>query len=217
MYQEPEFLFIPSGFPSAIHERKQPTWDLIFSGSSPLPPLQRCERQQDCLHLTASTRLFESPGPNNHYWFSKDMSWWFSAAKQVLDDLHRLLTSQSQADRSFLYRVSVCGPWKSQVTWLSRFIHRYYETKGTFLHRFRSKVDKHRKDHPDTLHFDVFLLQCWSEMALSPEQRSTFLTIDGINEKAPGICTKAIQAHMHRIYLHSGPGKRHQEPRVHEP
>ncbi|KAG6358028.1 hypothetical protein INS49_013912 [Diaporthe citri] len=218
MYQEPEFLFVPPGSASANHERQNPTHDLIYSGGSPIAPLQLSQRQQLCLRLTVNTRLFESPNPNTHYWYSRDMDWWFSAAKQVLDDLHRLLSSQSPADRSFLFRVSLCGPWrcgpwKSQVTWLSRFIHRYYEARGTVLHRFRSRVDKHLKDHPDPLYFDAFLLQCWSEMTLSLEQESTLATIERINDEAPEICVKVIQAHMRRIARHYG----HQGPCVDEP
>lgn len=222
MYQEPEFLFIPPGFAPASHERKEPTHDLIFSGGSPIVPLQLSQRQQRCLRLTVNTRLFESPGPNTHYWYSRDMDWWFSAAKQVLDDLHRLLTSQNHADRSLLLRVSLCGPWrcgpwKSQVTWLSRFIHRYYETNGTFLHPFRSRVDKHLKDHPDPLHFDAFLLQCWSEMTLSVDQRRTFLTIEYLNDKAPEICADAIRAYINRMALFSVHGEQHLGLCDHEP
>lgn len=150
------------------------------------------------------------------------MGWWYSAARQVFNDLHRLLTSQSQADKSFLFKVSVCGPWrcgpwKSQVTWLSRFIHHYYEARGTALHRFRSKVDKHGKDHPDTLHFDVFLLQYWSQLTLSLEQESTLTTIERINDEAPEICVEGIQTYMRRIARHYGRGEWHQGACVDEP
>lgn len=126
------------------------------------------------------------------------MAWWFSAAKQVLDDLHQILTRQSSADKSHLYNASLCGPWrcgpwKSDATWLSRFIHCFYETEGTILHRYRNWVDKHLIDCRDDLRFDIFLLQCWSEMALDSEHKSTFEIIYSINDESPEICTEVNQ------------------------
>lgn len=141
------------------------------------------------------------------------MDWWFSAARRVLEDLHPLLTRQSFADSAQLYRVSLCspwrcGPWKSDVTWLSRFIHRYCEAEGTSLYPFRNKVDKHLKGLPDTLRFDMFLLQCWSKMALEPEQQRTFETIYEINDEAPEICMEAIRAYMDTM----APDSEHRQP-----
>lgn len=138
------------------------------------------------------------------------MEWWYSAAKQVLNDIHRLLLRQKDADKSFLFWTSLCGPWrcgtwKSEATWLSRFIHRYYEAEGTVLHPFRNKVDKHLRDIPDTLRFDIFLLQCWSEMrsemGLSEEQEKTFLTILAMNNESPEVCMQAIQARIDSLAL----------------
>lgn len=201
MIEGADFIYDSSGSPIACHERKEPTHDLKFSGGSPITPAQLSDRQQQCLRLTVDTRLFESPALWSHYWFSGDMDWWSSAAKAVLDYIHVLLTRQNHDDKSFLFSVSLCGPWrcgpwKSDATWLSRFMHRYCEAEGAILHPVRDEVDKHLKDIPDTLHFDIFLLQCWSEMTLSPEQKSTLDTIKHINEKAPEICVEALQAHM---------------------
>lgn len=205
MIKEADFLFSPSGPITACRERKEPTEDLWFSGGSPIAPLQLTQRQQRCLRLTVGTRLFESPSPSTHYWFSRDMEWWFSAAKQVLDDIHQLLLRQNDADKFFLLWTSLrgpwrCGTWKSEVTWLSRFIYRYYKTEGRILHPFRNMVDKHLKDHPDTLRFDIFLLQCWSEMRskmiLSLEQQRTFETILRINDEGPEVCMRAMETRM---------------------
>jgi hypothetical protein len=60
-----------------------------------------------CLRLTVNTRLFWRPHPNTDYWLSGDMARWFSAAKQVLDDLHKILTRQSSVDKCHLYTVSL--------------------------------------------------------------------------------------------------------------
>ncbi|KAL1862917.1 hypothetical protein Daus18300_008247 [Diaporthe australafricana] len=181
---------------------QKPPHDLWFSGGSPLHPSQLCTRQQRFLRLTVRTRLFESAKPSTHYWFSSDMEWWFSVAKQVLDDIHLLLTRQSPADKARLCEVFLCrdlvrGPWNDK-TWLSHFIHRYYTTEGTILYPFRNQVDKHLKNLPDTLRFDIFLLQCWSKMTLSPEQKRTFETIYEMNDEAMGGCMKTMQAYIER-------------------
>lgn len=226
MVGEADFVFTPWGPTTTCHERKAPTDDLWFSGGSPIVPLQLIHRQQRCLRLTVGTRLFESPSPNTHYWFSQDMEWWVSAAKQVLDDIHQLLLSQNDNDESFLLWTSLsgpwrCGTWKSEATWLSRFIFRFYEAEGTFLHPLRNKVDKHLKDIPDTLRFDIFLLQCWSEMRsgmrLSLGQEATFETILAMNEKGPEVCLRAIQARMDSIALAREQRDQPQGPRADSP
>lgn len=201
MIDEMDISFHPSGYFTAPNAGKKPPHDLWFSCGSPLYPMQLCSRQQRCMYLTVRTRLFESPKPSTHYWFSRDMEWWFSVAKQVLDDVHLLLTRQSSADKARLYEVFlrgdwVRGPWNSDTTWLSRFIHRYYAVEGTVLYPFRNKVDKHLKDLPDTLRFDVFLLQCWSQMALASEQKRTFEIIYEMNDEAMETCMEIIQARL---------------------
>lgn len=222
MIEEADFVFAPWGPTTTCRERKAPTDDLSFSGGSPIVPLQLIHRQQRCLRLTVGTRLFESPSPNTHYWFSQDMEWWFSAARQVLDDIHMLLMRQNDADKSFLFWTSLsgpwrCGTWKSEATWLSRFIHRYYQDEGKFLHPFRNKVDKHLKEIPDTLRFDIFLLQCWSEMRsemhLSPEEQ-TFFTILAMNDESPEVCMQAIQARMDSLALVQEQEDQPQEPQA---
>lgn len=140
------------------------------------------------------------------------MDWWFSVAKQVLDDVHLLLTRQSHADRSFLSRVSLYGPWEFEVTWLSRFVHRYYEAEGTILHPLRHKIDEHLRDIPPTLRFDIFLLQCWSEMTLCVEQRRTSEAIHELNELVPEVSMQRVHAHMNAMAADSGRGEQIQEP-----
>ncbi|KAI3392466.1 hypothetical protein diail_5682 [Diaporthe ilicicola] len=213
-----DILFHPSGSLTVLDERGEPTHGLSFSCGSPMSPIQLRDRQQKYLPLTVKTRLFESPTPETHYWFSRDMEWWSSAAKQVLDDIHLLLTRHCSADMSRLYTVSLCGPWncgpwKSDATWLSRFIHRYCADEGTTLYTFRNKVDKHLKDKPDTLRFDVFLLQCWSEMALSAQQQRTFETIYELNDEAPEVSMNIILAFTEN----SGRANQAQQPGVSEP
>lgn len=222
MVREVHVIYGCLGCTIPYYEREEPTHDLYFSGGSPLVPAQLSDRQQRCLSLTVDTRLFESPNPWSHYWFSRDMDWWASTAKMVLDDLHLLLTRHGDEGKSFLFKVSLfgpwrCGPWKSDATWLSRFVHRYYEAEGTVLHPLRNKVDKHLKDVPDTLRFDIFLLQCWSDLVLSEEQESTRDLIGRINEEPPEICVEAIQKHMDMLAPAEEQRYRLRDPMANEP
>lgn len=133
------------------------------------------------------------------------MAWWFWAARVVLDQLHEILTCPHPLAKSGIYTISLsgpwrCGRWKSDATWLSRFIHHSYSNiEGSFLHSYASWVDKHLMNRRDFLYFDIFLLQCWSQMNLGPEQKRTVDTISFINEQPPEVCLYVLDSYMEGV------------------
>lgn len=66
------------------------------------------------------------------------------------------------------------------------------------------------------MRFDIFLLQCWSEMALDLEHERTFRSISFINDKPPEICMDEVTRYMDRIAPDTQ-GERLEEPRVSGP
>lgn len=187
-----------------LYERRQPTRVLLFSRGAPMD-LSLSKRGLQCLRLTVKTRLISRPQTNTHYWASGDMAWWFWAARVVLDYLHELLTSPHPIAKSHVYSLSLsgpwrCGRWKSDATWLSRFIHHSYScSEGSFLYPYARWLDKHLMYRRDFLRFDIFLLQCWSQMNLSPEEKGTVGTISFINEQPPEVCLYVLDMYMERV------------------
>ncbi|POS69079.1 hypothetical protein DHEL01_v212525 [Diaporthe helianthi] len=185
------------------YERRQPRRPLLFSMGAPMAH-SLSKSGHEFLRLTVKTRLISQPQPNTHYWASGDMAWWFWAARVVLNNLHGVLTSPQSIAKSHIYALSMCGPWRcgswrSDATWLSRFIHVSYSAiQGSFLYPYVRWVDKHLMNRRDFLRFDIFLLQCWSQMDLNPEQKATVDTISFINEQPPEVCLYVLDSYMER-------------------
>ncbi|KAG8157837.1 hypothetical protein KVR01_012499 [Diaporthe batatas] len=185
-------------------ERSLPTRPLLFSDGAPMcKSLSKGGFQ--CLRLTVKTRLIEQPQGNTHYWASGEMAWWFYAARVVLEHLHGVLTSPRPFAKSYIYLLCLsgpwrCGPWKSDATWLSRVIHHSYGcVEGSFLHPYAPWIDKHLMDRRDFLRFDIFLLQCWSQMEMDSARKRTVDTISFINEQPPEVCFYVLDRYMERV------------------
>ncbi|KUI72154.1 hypothetical protein VM1G_07800 [Cytospora mali] len=180
----------PEDTPRACYERVFPRDILGFSNGRPLDPPHMERNGLQCMQSTVTNPFFESAKPSTHYWFSRDMEWWFSAAKQVFYDIKAYLAEDNFdnvpvncLDSLRLLR----HPQRDRMNWLSSFVyHLELHMAGSVLHPvrqcIRSPCDETRQ--PDTLRFDVFLLECWAHMGLASQQdRTTLGEIDYVQEQ----------------------------------
>ncbi|KUI56492.1 hypothetical protein VP1G_03800 [Cytospora mali] len=180
----------PEDTPRACYERMFPRDILGFSNGRPIDPPHMERNGLQCLQSTVTSPSFESAKPSTHYWFSKDMDWWFSAAKQVFYDVKAFLEADNfdNVPVNFLDTLRLLRhPQRDRVNWLSSFVyHLELQRLGAVLHParqwIRSPCDESRQ--PDTLRFDVFLVECWAHMGLASQQdRRTLRDIDNVQEQ----------------------------------
>lgn len=194
--------------PEACHERELPTDILKFSCGNTLCPVRMWSRNSQCVQSINTIKLFESASPSTHYWHSKDMAWWFSAARQVFYDIQALLKKPDLKATPFtLSRTSrlLHDPENARITWLSCIVQFFLGREGTVLHPARAMIRTPGDDDglPDTLRFDKFLLECWSRMDLNSEEETALVrTIENLQAKFDTrwkVCIAAYQRHVYRV------------------
>jgi hypothetical protein len=130
------------------------------------------------------------------------MAWWFSAARQVFHDVQALLTKGDPDATPFTHLCTpslLRHPESAKMSWLSCFVRLRLHKEGTIFYPARGMVRTPCDDSglPDTLRFDVFLLECWSRMSLdSQEDTATLQTINKLQADFDTLWKKCVATHQ---------------------
>ncbi|ROV95612.1 hypothetical protein VSDG_05271 [Cytospora chrysosperma] len=201
MPYDSEIFYQPEDSPRACHERELPTDTLKFNNGERLFPARLRQQNSQCVQSTTTTKLFESAPFAIHYWYSRDMAWWVSAARQVFHDAQALLTKGDPDATPFTHLCTpnlLRHPESAKLSWLSCFVRLRLHKEGSILHPARGMVRTPCDETglPDTLRFDVFLLECWSRMDLdSQEDMATLQTINKLQADFDRLWKKCVATH----------------------